>query len=62
MTKLPAISVPAMLKVHILCARKADQPGRSREQRSDRRPHAQQDQTDGSAQQISVLNELKREK
>jgi hypothetical protein len=56
------MSVPAMLKVHILCRERLTSQGAAESIDATAVPIPKRTRTDGSAQQISVLNELKSEK
>jgi hypothetical protein len=62
MTKLAAMSVPAMLKVQILCRDKLTSHGAAESSDATAVPIPRRTSTDGRAQQMSVLNELKSEK
>jgi len=61
-TKLAAIRVPAMLKVHILCRDRLTSHGAAQSREATVVPNPSKTRTDGGAQQIKVLNELKTEK
>jgi len=61
-TKLAAINVPARLKIHILRRDKSTSQGAEASKEATAVPIPSRTRTDGRAQQISVLNELKREK
>jgi len=61
-TKLIAISTPAMLNVQILCLDKLTSQGAADSSDATVVPIPRRTRTDGKAQQISVLNELNREK
>ena len=61
-TKLQAISVPAMLNVHTLCRDRFTSQGAVDRIDATAVPIPSSTSTDGSAQQISVLNEPNNEK
>jgi hypothetical protein len=61
-TKLAAIRLPAMLKVHILCRDKLTSQGAAESSDATAVPIPSKTSMDGNAQQIKVLKELKREK
>ncbi|WP_158615245.1 hypothetical protein [Acidipila sp. EB88] len=61
-TKLAVMSVPAMLKVHILCRERLTSHGAAESREATVVPNPSRTRIEGSAQQISVLNELNREK
>jgi hypothetical protein len=62
MTKLAAMSVPAMLKVQILCRESDTSQGAAERRDATAVPMPSSTRTDGSAQQRSVLKELKSER
>jgi hypothetical protein len=60
--KLAAMRVPAMLKTQTLCREKLTSHGAAERTDATAVPIPRSTSTDGRAQQISVLKELKREK
>ena len=60
--KLAAISVPAMLNVQILCRERLTSHGAAESRDATVVPNPSRTRTEGRAQQMSVLNELNREK
>src|SRR5580704_1353511 len=60
--KLPAISTPAIQKIHILWRERLTNQGAAESRDATADPMPNRTNTDGRAQQISVLNELKSEK
>ena len=62
MAKLAAIRVPAMLKVHTFCRERLTSHGAAESKDATVIPNPSSTRTEGSAQQINVLNEPKSEK
>ncbi|GAA3771597.1 hypothetical protein GCM10022270_35290 [Terriglobus aquaticus] len=62
MTKLHAIRVPAMLKVQVLCRDRLTSHGAAERREATAVPIPRSTRTEGRAQQMSVLNELNKEK
>jgi hypothetical protein len=62
MTKLVAMNTPAMLNVQILCLDKLTNHGAADSSDATVVPIPRRTRTEGSAQQMRVLNELKSEK
>jgi hypothetical protein len=61
-TKLAAIRVPAMLNVQTLCRDRLTSHGAAESREATVVPSPSKTRTDGRAQQMRVLNELKSEK
>jgi hypothetical protein len=61
-TKLAEISTPAMLKIQILCWDRLTSHGAAESSDATAVPIPSKTRTDGMAQQMSVLKELKSEK
>jgi len=62
MTKLIVIITPEILNVQILCRDRVTSHGAADSSEATAVPIPRRTRTDGSAQQMSVLNELKSEK
>jgi hypothetical protein len=62
MPKLAKMRVPAMLKVHTLCRDRLTSHGAAESTEATAVPSPNRTRTEGKAQQMSVLKELKSEK